>query len=433
MPLPGSAALPAQQQAPAALVRERWWSLTAKRMAVALLLVAAVAAAIYWFRSGTATAREYVTQVADSGSVAPTVVASGTVNPVTTVQVGSYVSGVIQTLSCDFNTRVKAGQTCAMIDPRPYQTAVDQAEANVATARAQLAKDRSNLAFAKLILDRDTSLLARSIVSQETVDTAANAYQQAQSQIALDEATIRQHQASLDAARVNLGYTRIVSPVDGTVVSRSVTQGQTVAASFQTPTLFLIATDLTKMQVDTNVSESDIGRIAEGNQARFSVEAFPDRAFVGRVTQVRQAPQTVQNVITYDVVVSVPNPQLLLRPGMTASVHIETQRRDGVLRVPDQALRFTPTGFAEAATAARTAPVRRDARAAAAGEAHVWVLRNGTGSAPQRVDVLVGLDDDSYAEIVQGDLHAGDQVIVAERSGTTNADSARPASTGPRF
>ena len=405
---------------------------------IAVLVLAVVALAGYFWYGRAEVAREYVTLALDKGTVAPTVVASGTVNPVTTIQVGSYVSGVIQTLTCDFNTRVRAGQSCARIDARPYQSAVDQEAANLATARAQLEKDRANLAFAKLIFERDTDLLKRSIVSQETVDTARNAYEQAQSQIALDQATIQQHEAALNAARINLGFTNIASPVDGTVVSRNVTQGQTVAASFQTPTLFLIATDLTKMQVDTNVSESDIGRIAEGNAASFTVESFPDRPFSGTVTQLRQAPQTVQNVITYDVVVSVPNPKLLLMPGMTASVRIVTQRHDAVLRVPDQALRYTPTASAEVASvapAAKPAATAGASKSRAGRPAQVWVLRqaqDGQRSQPQRVTIVTGLDDDAFAEVLSGDLHEGDQVIVSERSpGTARGDAG--AQGGPRL
>lgn len=399
-----------------------------RRIALVVMATAALAAAGvgYWLARQTAPT-EYVTSPVQTGTVAPTVIASGTVNPVTTVQVGSYVSGVIQTLACDFNTRVRAGQTCARIDARPYQSAVDQAAANVAAARAQLAKDRANLSFSKVILDRDADLLARSIVSQETVDIAANAYRQAQSQVVLDEATIRQHAAALSAARINLGFTNIASPVDGTVVSRNVTQGQTVAASFQTPTLFLIATDLTRMQVDTNVSESDIGRVAQGNSATFTVESFPDRTFKGTVTQVRQAPQTVQNVITYDVVVSVPNPELLLKPGMTASVRIVTQRHDGVLRVPDQALRFTPIGVESRGNGNRSS-------AGAGGKggraAQVWVLRDGASASPTRVPLTIGLDDDAFAEVLAGDLRPGDRVVVSEhapkgsRSGTSGGTHA---------
>jgi HlyD family secretion protein len=328
--------------------------------------------------------------------VAPYVTASGTVNPVVTVQVGTYVSGVIQDLLCDFNTRVTKGQLCARIDPRPYQTVVDQDNAMLATARAQLAKDEANLQFSQVIYDRDRGLLERGIISQETLDAAENALQQARSQVALDKATVSQREAELAAAKVNIDYTNIVSPVDGTVVSRNVTQGQTVAASFQTPTLFVIARDLTKMQVDANVSESDIGAMDAGDEATFTVEAFPNRTFHGRVVQVRQSPQSVQNVVTYDVVIEAANAELLLKPGMTAAVRIVSARHDDVLLVPAQALRYAPAS----------------ARSRAAGVTQVWMLRDGT---PTPVPVTTGLADDTHVEIVDGGVQPGDQVIVSER------------------
>ena len=398
---------------------------SARALAIfAAAAILATAGAAYLWRRGSPAPASYVTAPADRGAVAPTVTASGTVNPVTVVQVGTYVSGVIVGLSCDFNTRVRSGQLCATIDPRPFQTAVDQEAANLATARAQLEKDRANLAFAKLIFERDAGLLERGIVSQETVDTARNALNQAQTQIAVDEATIQQHQAALAAARINLGYTRIVSPVDGTVVSRNVTQGQTVAASFSTPTLFLVATDLTRMQVDTNVSESDIGRIVLGNPASFTVDSYPDRTFPGTVLQVRRAPQTVQNVVTYDVVISVSNKDGRLFPGMTASARIVTSRRDDALRVPSQALRFTPAAaVSQAARTGSTGPPAQQSRR----QEKVWVVKNGQ---PQPVAVTIGLADDTYVEILEGDLRVGDRVVVSEQSGATARSG---ASAGPRL
>jgi HlyD family secretion protein len=248
-------------------------------------------------------------------------------------------------------------------------------------------------------------------VSQDVVDNARSAYDQAQAQISFDQATIQQRQAALEAAQVNLDYTNIISPVDGTVVSRNVTMGQTVAASFQTPTLFLIATDLTKMQVDANVSESDIGGIKNGDKATFTVDAFPKRVFEGRVTQVRQSPQTVQNVVTYDVVVSVPNADLALKPGLTAAIRVIVDQRSDVLRVPNQALRYVPSG-----TAIRESDQPR-----------VWVLRDGN---PEPTQVVTGLDDDDYTEITQGDLKQGDKVIVAERRNSATPRSGVPQ---PRF
>jgi HlyD family secretion protein len=381
-----------------------------------VVAVAATFAGYAWLHRTAAP--HYLTGTVTRGEVQRTVTASGTVNPMTTVQVGTYVSGVLQELHCDFNTEVKAGQLCAKIDPRPYQSIVDQESAALGTARAQLAKDQANLAFARTVYDRDVDLLKRRIVSQETVDTALNAWQQARAQVALDESTIAQRLASLRSAKVNLDYTNIISPVDGTVVSRNVTQGQTVAASFQTPTLFLIATDLTKMQVDTNVSESDIGNVAVGNKVLFTVEAYPDETFMGTVTQVRQAPQSVQNVITYDAVVGVANPKLLLKPGMTAAVRIVTAQRADVLRVPNQALRFTPP-HAKSAPMSSANKIDRAQRA-------VYRLEGGH---PVRVPIEVGLDDDAFSEVVGGSLAAGDTVVL----GLAGAPSGTAGSSTPRL
>jgi HlyD family secretion protein len=339
------------------------------------------------------------------GAVTRTVSATGTVNPVLTIIVGSYVSGVIQQLFCDYNTQVKQGQICAKIDPRPYQSVVDQDSANLDVAKAQLEKDKASLGYAEVNYQRNAKLAVRQYASQDVADNAKSAYEQAKAQVALDEATIGQHQALLDAAKINLGYTDITSPVDGTVVSRNVTMGQTVAASFQTPTLFLIATDLTKMEVDTNVSESDIGAIRQGNKASFTVDAYPRRVFAGSVVQVRQSPQTVQNVVTYDVVVGVDNTDLALKPGMTASTQIVIDQRSDVIRVPDQALRYVPGGVT-----ANPAP-------GAPGQARLWLLRDGRAIA---VPVVLGLDDDSFTEVVSGDVKPGDQAIIGEQHGSAS-------------
>src|SRR5471032_659861 len=396
----------------------RWIDDHRRWLAVAALLLLLAVAGALWWSFDRAPAMHYSTVVATRGDVVRTVTATGTVNPELTIIVGSYVSGVIQSLSCDYNTKVKAGQVCAKIDPRPYQSLVDQAKANLDVAKAQLDKDKALLTYTKINVARRDWLVARDSETKDVADLARSAYEQAQAQIGLDQATIEQHQAELDAANINLGYNNIASPVDGTVVSRNVTQGQTVAASFQTPTLFLIATDLTKMQVDTNVSESDIGGIKEGNKATFTVDAYPARVFEGKVTQLRQSPQTVQNVVTYDAVVSVANVDLALKPGLTASTRIVVDQRDDVLRVPNQALRYAPgsvTGGVTSEAGASTGTPK---------VSHVWVLRDGT---PVSLVVVPGLDDDSFTEIVSGDLKAGDQVIVAASSTATVSSSAVPA------
>jgi HlyD family secretion protein len=383
----------------------------------ALLGVAVIAAiGLAWRSLSPGTSVRYATAPVTRGAVTRAVVATGTVNPVLTIIVGSYVSGVIQSLSCDYNTQVKQGQVCAKIDPRPYQTVVDQNKANLAVAQAQLDKDKATLAYAQLNYDRNARLAQTNAVSKDAFDNAKAALDQARAQIGVDEATIAQRQAQLEAAEVNLGYTDIVSPVNGTVVSRNVTVGQTVAASFQTPTLFLIATDLTEMQVDTNVSESDIGGIRQGDKAYFTVDAFPNRSFEGTVTQVRQSPQNIQNVVTFDVVVSVDNDDLALKPGMTAASRVVTDERQDVLRVPSQALRFAPAGVRAAA-----------GKSADSSQGAVWVLRDGK---PARVAVTVGLDDDSHAEIVGGELKPGDRVIITEQR---NGAAGNRSVTAPRL
>src|SRR5437762_12280665 len=315
--------------------------------AAAALVAAAAAYHFLWPASGTAPA-SYVTTAVDRGPIEQTVNATGTVNPVSTVQVGTYVSGPIQAIDVNFNSPVKKGQRVAKIDPAPFAAKVREAEANVENAQAKLLKDRADLALKKLRLERHGTLLAKNLVAQNDLDTARSNYDQAVAQLALDQAGVAQAEASLEEAQVNLRYTDILSPVDGVVVSRNVDVGQTVAASFQTPTLFLIAQDLTKMQVDTNVSESDVGRVQEEQPATFTVDAYPGQRFRGKVAQVRNAPITVQNVVTYDVVTAVDNAKLALKPGMTANVTITTAKRDQVLRIPARALRFRPEGEATA-------------------------------------------------------------------------------------
>ncbi len=383
-----------------ATARKSWPSLKKYRLvatAVAVLAVGGIVVGLWSFGSGSPL--QYNTVPVTRGDISKIVTATGTVNPVLTVIVGSYVSGVIHDLYCDYNTEVKAGQVCARIDPRPYQATFDQYSGQLARDQAILDKDRANLARYQKLAEQN------SIARQQAEDQSYLVNQ--------DAATVELDQALVQGARLNLGYTDIVSPVDGTVVSRNVTGGQTVAASFQTPTLFLIATDLKQMEVDTNTSEGDIGGVKVGDKATFTVDAFPQRVFQGAVTQVRQSPQTVQNVVTYDVVVGVDNDDLALVPGMTASTQIVIDQRSNVTRVPDQALRYTPGGLS--GVAAVGAP--------AAGQARVWVLRDGT---PVAIPVVPGLDDGNYTEIVKGDFQPSDRVITAESHGQASGQSGLP-------
>ena len=389
------------------------WPRQRHLLAGPLLLLLAAGGAAWWIANRSA-AMHYTTAPVTRGAVARAVTATGTVNPVLTIMVGSYVSGVIQELHCDYNTQVKKGQLCAKIDPRPYQTIVDQDKANLAAAKAQLEKDQANLAYAKVNYERNRLAGEQNSIAAGHRRQSKSVYDRPRPRSSSTRQRSSSAQAALDGAQVNLGYTNIVSPVDGTVVSRNVTMGQTVAASFQTPTLFLIATDLTKMQVDTNVSESDIGGVKVGNPGELHRRGLSrSRRSTAASTRCARRRRRVQNVVTYDVVVGVANPDLLLKPGMTATIRIITAQRDNVLRVPDQALRYMPAAAAVSAAASRTAGASGAAAADDAGPA-------GTGLGPAngkpvRVAVTLGLDDDSYTEIVGGELKAGDQVIVSEQ------------------
>ena len=287
----------------------------------------------------------YVTAVVTRGNIQRSVSATGALNPVVTVQVGSYVSGTLKSLACDYNTEVVVGQVCATIDPVPFQLIVAEDQAQVGTAVAQLKKDQAALVYAKTAFERDSKLVAEGTVSQDTVDSEKSVYDQGAAQIGLDQASIAEKRAALKAANVNLAYTNIKSPVVGTVITRSIDVGQTVAASLQSPTLFLIGKDLTQMQVDTNVSEADVGDVRVGQSGFFTVQAFPGRTFRGKVVMLRHGPITVQNVVTYDVVLAVPNPDRALFPGMTADTHIVIDEHENVLRVPLPAVRFNPEGL----------------------------------------------------------------------------------------
>ncbi len=390
-----------------------------------LAIAALVIIAGLYFLAGRSASTKVVTAKVTQGPIVRSVTATGTVNPVITVQVGSYVSGPIQAIYADFNSLVKQGQLIAKIDPRPFKVKVDAAQAVLANARAQYAKDSADLAYKKLNYQRSAALLKDGAISKDAVDLTFSTYNQAKSQVGLDSATIQQQQANLEDAQVQLNYCNIVSPVDGTIVSRNVDVGQTVAASFQTPTLFLIAKDLTKMQVDSNVSESDIGNVQPGLRAVFKVDTFPDREFEGLVHQVRQAPITVQNVVTYDVVVNVDNPELLLKPGMTANVTIVTAHRDDVLRIPMDALRFAPSGtpLSQANALDGTASVHH---------ARVWVP--GIGGGIQPVSVTIGLDDGTNVELINSQLHAGDRVVTDQISTApkTTASYSPLSGGGPR-
>ncbi|NJD92360.1 MAG: efflux RND transporter periplasmic adaptor subunit, partial [Geobacter sp.] len=315
-----------------------------KKYLVAAVVLAIIAAAGVYFLKSRKPEITYKTVKVDRGTVVSTVAATGNLSAVTTVQVGTQVSGTIQKLYVDYNSRVKKGQTIAEIDPSLFSASVEQTQGNALAAEANLQKAKVTLADAERTWQRNKKLLADGIVSQGDYDVAETAWQAAKSSLRAAEGSLAQAKGALQQARTNLRYSIIRSPVNGVVISRAIDVGQTVAASFQTPTLFTIAQDLTKMQIEVSVDEADISRTAVGQSATFTVDAYPEMKFNGKVVQIRSAPVISQNVVTYVVVVNVDNSDLKLLPGMTANVAIQVAKKEDVLRIPPSALRFKPKG-----------------------------------------------------------------------------------------
>ena len=470
---------------------------------LAILVSAGLITGGYLYTQSLGSRSTFRTAPVTRGSVVSAISATGALNAVITVQVGSQVSGNVKELYVDFNSVVKKGQVIARIDPELFQAQVNQAKAQVDAAKAALAnqeavieKTRADLANAKAALasahaqtlkaqvavvdgkrnlGRQQELRVKELIAQSDLDAAQVQYDSSQAQydatvaqeraqgaavtsaeaqlkVALAmlqsaRATVAQSEANLRQAQINLEHTVIVAPVDGVVVSRTVDVGQTVAASLQAPTLFTIAQDLTKMQVDTNVAEADVGRIKVGQPVTFTVDAFPGRTFRGAVVQVRKAAQVLQNVVTYDVVVSAPNDDLALLPTMTANVRIVTDQKDGVLKVPNAALRFRPPGLdteqrerpgAGPGTGPRLAggpgaafgQAGRDGGGRGGTRARVWVP--DPGGKPKAVPIQVGISDGTFTEVAGGNLTEQQQVIVglgADR--TSGAGGGGPG--GPRL
>ena len=374
--------------------------------------------------SGAAT---YQTATITRGPITQAVTATGTLNPVVNVQVGSQVSGNVSKLFVDFNSQVKAGQVVAQIDPALFQATVTQAEGDVANAQAALE-------LAKINAKRTQDLFARKTSAQADVDQAMATLHQA-------EANVKIKQGALDKAKADLDHCTITSPIDGVVISRSVDVGQTVAASLQAPVIFQIANDLTKMQIDSNVAEADVGVVKVGQEVDFTVDAFPTQTFHGTVVQVRNAPITVQNVVTYDTVIGVSNPDLKLKPGMTANVSIIAARKDNVLQTKNAALRYRP---AEAAATEMGSTANRGGsrppgamrqgmggRERTTSERTVYVL---SGNSPKPVQIKTGISDGVMTEVVEG-LKEGDRVVIAEMAARAQPAStpANPFSGGRRF
>ncbi|HBH60749.1 MAG TPA: efflux RND transporter periplasmic adaptor subunit [Nitrospiraceae bacterium] len=370
-----------------------------KKILTGVLIAALLGIAVFFSFGNKENEIKYRTEKAARGDIISTVTATGTVNAVTTVLVGTQVSGTIKNIYADFNSPVKKGQAIALIDPATFEAQVAQARANLLSAKANEDKSEAALADAKRTMDRNRELLSKNLIARSDLDTAETNYETAKAQVGVSKAQVAQTEAALRIAETNLGYTKILSPVDGVVISRNVDIGQTVAASFQTPTLFTIAQDLTKMQIDTNVDEADIGNMKVGQDVEFTVDAYPDITFKGMVSQVRNSPIIVENVVTYDVVVKVDNPDLKLKPGMTANVSIVLQEKRDVIRLPNAALRFSPAPEDKG----RTQGQQREKGPG------VWILKDRKAT---RVPVKTGISNGSYTELVSGDIREGQEVIV---------------------
>ena len=457
----------------------------------ALIIAAAALVSVglgTWAVVGGQAGVQYRTAPVDHGDINVAISSTGNPNAVVTVQVGTQVSGVVLALFADFNTKVTKGELIARIDPAPFQAKVDQATANLAAsqsavansqavvqqalagiqaANSALAAAQSNVAKAQAVaedakvkVDRRVIMVGQGADSKEDLETAQTTYKSAvadhtalvaqqqavedsvkvaqaqlnvaNSLVGANQSQVKQFTAALQSAQLDLDHTSITAPVTGVVVSRNVDVGQTVAASLAAPTLFLIAQDLTKMQVDTNVSEADVGRVVVGQLATFTVDAYPGQVFSGAVIQIRKAPINVQNVITYDAVIGVSNPDLKLFPGMTANVKILVNQRPNVLRVLNAALRYHP------ATEPAAATVVKGGRKGAAPEKAVWIMN--ADNKPQRVVVTTGESDGTYTEVTQGGLKDGDRVIVAALAkaatasgGSPGAQSGSKGGRGPGF
>jgi HlyD family secretion protein len=439
--------------------------LLATSLAALVVLVTAGFGVWRWRAAHRKPPVEFDTAAVDRGRIVARVTATGTLSALVTVQVGTQVSGTVQKLYVDWNSPVKKGQLIAKIDPQLFEASLQQAQANYQAAEGNLVKAQAQERDAGRQFERSKSLLERKLIAQADYDTSQANQEVMKGQTAAAQGSLAQAKAALYQAKVNLDMTRIVSPTDGTVISRSVDVGQTVAASLSAPTLFVIAQDLREMQVDTSVAEADVGKLSTGMPASFTVDAFTGEHFRGKVRQIRNAPTTLQNVVTYDAVIDVANPDLKLRPGMTANITFIAAEKDNVLRVPNAAMRFRPTPEIFTALGIPVPAAVRDAidrskasasqggvRGGAGGGARpggpggpgaaggrgrpggrgdapndrraVWLLRDGK---PQTVPLRVGLSDGNLTELIEGDLHEGDALIVDAAATEGQPEAAAPA------
>jgi len=393
-----------------------------------VLLISGIAGFFYLKRTPEVS---YRTAHIERGAIVSNVAATGNLSAVTTVQVGTQVSGTIQKLYVDYNSRVKKGQVIAEIDPSLFNASVEQSQGNFLNAEANVMKARVTLADAERTFNRNKKLLADGIISQSDFDVTETAVQSARAGLKAAEGSLAQTRGSLKQSRTNLHYSVIRSPVDGVIISRAIDVGQTVAASFQTPTLFTIAQDLTKMQIEVSVDEADISRIQLDQKASFTVDSYPEQTFRGKVVQIRSAPIITQNVVTYVTVVNVDNTDLKLKPGMTANVSIEVAKKEDVLKLPPAALRFKPKGKGDEPKEKRQAgapAAGREAGGKPGGRKdrgqQVYTLRDNK---PVVVPVKTGIAGSNSIELVESTLKEGDEVIIEQIGGDSKK---KPASGG---
>lgn len=348
---------------------------------------------------------QYLSEPIQKRTITQIVEATGTIEPINTVSIGSQVSGRIDEIFVDYNSHVEKGQLLAQIDTSLFKAQLQQAEANINNAKATLQKNKALLDYDTKTYHRYKNLYERNLVSKNDLDEAESAYKSDLAQVSAARASIMQAEANYATASANMGYTKIVSPVKGIVISKEVEVGQTVAASFQTPTLFTVAEDLTKMQIETSVSEADIGKVAVGQDVNYTLDGYPDLVFTGKVSQVRLSPTTESNVVTYTVIIEVENNEGKLLPGMTANVSIITGKKEDILTVPNVALKFTVAGNTQ----------KYDQKG-------IWIDKKGK---PVRVNIETGVSDDNYTEIISDKIKEGDLVYTRNLSNAKKKENMR--------
>lgn len=383
--------------------------MTKKQIIICIIIVALLCTGFVYKKYKSRV--KYHTKPIERCTITQVVEASGTINPVNTVSVGSTVSGLIQDIYVDFNSQVKKGQILAQIDPRNFEATVQQNQAQIANAQANVTKLQAIVEYDKKMYERYKNLYAKNFVAKSELDQYKSTYYSDLAQIKAAQAQVNQYRANLKTAETNLGYTKIIAPVDGTIISREIDVGQPVAASFQAPQLFTIAQDLTKMQIEVSVSEADIGKVQEGQDVTYTLDGYPDSVFHGKVTQVRISPTTVSNVVTYTVIVEVKNDDLKLIPGMTANVSIITDKSENVICAPSIALKFNPN----------TDGTRYKTQG-------IWILEKRK---PKRINIETGASDDTNTEIISKEIKEGDRVIV-DSSLTKNKNN-KTQRRGPRM